>query len=59
MKYILLINKLFKKIKSKFLIKRVFQKLLNLIAIFDAIIIINVEIVYYIDIIIYENVVII
>lgn len=55
-----MIEKLIKKIKSKFLIKRIFQKLLCIIAIFNIeIIIIAIKIKHHINVMIYNNVIII
>ena len=59
LKHVSLINRSFKKIKSKFLIKQIIKESLYIITIFNIIIIFNIEIVYYIDVIIYENLTII
>ena len=58
MKKTFLINKFSKKIKLKFFVKRALQKLLCIIAIFNIDIIILTEIKHFIDIIIYNNVIV-
>ena len=58
-KHIFLINKLFKKIKSRSLIKQTLKKLLCLIAAFNVIITLSIKIVYHIDVIIYNDIIII
>ena len=58
-KHASLTNKLFKKIKSRFLIKQALKELLYLIAVFNVIITLNIKIIHHIDAIIYDNVIII
>ena len=58
MKHAPFVDKFFKKVKSRSLIKQAFKELLYIIVIFIVIIIFNIEIVYYIDVIIYKDVII-
>ena len=57
-KKIFLINKFLKNIKSKIFIKRVLQKLLYIIAIFNINIIVSIKIKHFIDIIIYNDIIV-
>ena len=55
-----MIKRPIKKVKSKFLIKRIFQKLLYMIAIFDIeIVFITIKIKHHINVTIYDDIVII